>query len=67
MNPYIVLGSAVVGFLVGLTFTVQGGDPVDVAYHAVMLPVLLATAIALLRRQRLVRPGYRARAEGGPA
>jgi hypothetical protein len=54
---------AIVGFVVGLTFTVQGGDPVDVAYHAVMLPVLVATAIGLLRRPRRVRPGYRARAE----
>jgi hypothetical protein len=58
---------AIVGFLVGLTFTVQGGDPIDVAYHAVMLPVLVVTAIALLWRPRGVPPGYRARAEGRPA
>jgi hypothetical protein len=58
---------AIVGFLVGLTFTIQGGDPFDVAYHAVMLPVLVVTAIGLLRRPRRVRPGYRARADGRPA
>jgi hypothetical protein len=40
---------AIVGFVVGLSFTVRGGGAVDVAYHAVMLPLLLLTLIALLR------------------
>jgi hypothetical protein len=42
---------AIVGFVVGLIFTTQGGDPFDVAYHAVMLPVLIATALWLSARK----------------
>jgi hypothetical protein len=38
---------AVFGFLVGLSFTVDGGDAIDLAYHIVMLPVLIGTAAAL--------------------
>jgi hypothetical protein len=40
---------AIAGFLVGLTFTISGGDAIDIAYHAVMLPLLLVTLRALLR------------------
>jgi hypothetical protein len=40
---------AIVGFAVGLSFTLRGGGAVDVAYHAVMLPLLLLTLVALLR------------------
>jgi hypothetical protein len=48
---------AIVGFLVGLGFTISGGDAIDIAYHAVMLPLLVFTLIALLRL-RPVRRGY---------
>jgi hypothetical protein len=43
---------AIIGFLVGLGFTLRGGDAIDVAYHAVMLPILLLTIVALLRLRR---------------
>ena len=35
---------AIVGFIVGITITTRGGDAFDIAYHATMLPVLVATA-----------------------
>lgn len=38
------LGFAIFGFFVGLSFTVGSGDTIDLAYHVVMLPVLVATA-----------------------
>ena len=40
---------AIIGFLVGLSFALRGGDAIDVAYHAVMLPLLLFTMVAVLR------------------
>jgi peptidoglycan/LPS O-acetylase OafA/YrhL len=40
---------AIAGFALGLTFTVRGGGAIDIAYHAVMLPLLLLTLILLLR------------------
>ena len=48
----IATGFAVVGFIVGLTFTLIGGEPGDVAYHLVALPVLVATFVLLLIRTR---------------
>jgi hypothetical protein len=48
---------AIIGFLVGLTFTLRGGDAIDVVYHAVMLPLLAFTMVALLRL-RPTRPGH---------
>ncbi len=45
---------AIVSFIVGLTFTLRGGDAIDIAYHATMLPLLLLTLI-LLRRSELAR------------
>ncbi len=42
-------GFAILGFVVGLNFTVRGGDAIDIAYHATMLPLLLLTLVALLR------------------
>jgi len=42
---------AVFGFVLGLTFTARGGGAIDLAYHAVMLPVLVATALLLARAQ----------------
>jgi peptidoglycan/LPS O-acetylase OafA/YrhL len=46
------LGFAIVGFVLGLTFTIRGGTTADVVYHATMLPVLIATAILLARSPR---------------
>jgi peptidoglycan/LPS O-acetylase OafA/YrhL len=40
---------AIAGFVLGLTFTVRGGGPFDVAYHLVLLPVLVLILIVLLR------------------
>jgi uncharacterized membrane protein YphA (DoxX/SURF4 family) len=50
------LGFAIFGFLVGLRFTIGGGDALDLAYHATMLPVLFATALLLTRTTRRGRP-----------
>jgi hypothetical protein len=47
---------AIAGFIIGLTFTLRGGDAFDVAYHVTGLALLLAT-LALLRGHR--RPGPR--------
>ena len=47
---------AIVGFLIGLSFTLRGGDALDIAYHATMLPLLLLTLV-LLARTRQPRPG----------
>ena len=44
------VGFAIFGFVVGLTFTISGGPAIDLAYHAVMLPILIATAIQLRPR-----------------
>lgn len=41
---------AILGFCIGLTFTISGGSAIDLAYHAVMLPILVATAVALRPR-----------------
>jgi hypothetical protein len=38
---------AIVGFIVGLVFTVQGGDTIDLAFHATMLPLLPLTLLVL--------------------
>jgi hypothetical protein len=40
---------AILGFIVGLTFTVRGGAPIDLIYHAAMFPVLIVTALMLAR------------------
>jgi hypothetical protein len=48
---------AIVGFLVGLRFTLGGGRSIDIAYHLGALPILLITLVALLRiRARKTRP-----------
>ena len=49
---------AIVGFLVGLTFTLRGGDGIDVAYHATMLPLLVLTLLVLWRKRRPTRRAY---------
>jgi hypothetical protein len=50
------LSFAIFGFLLGLTFTVRGGEAVDLVYHAVMLPVLTGTLMLLMRTRRRDRP-----------
>ena len=47
---------AIFGFFVGLYFTVQAGDAIDVAFHATMLPLLAITLTALLLRARTYAP-----------
>jgi peptidoglycan/LPS O-acetylase OafA/YrhL len=49
------IGFAILGFVVGLNFTVRGGHAPDVAYHILVLPVLIATLIVLLRAGRPFR------------
>jgi hypothetical protein len=44
-------GLAIVGVLIGLIFTIQGAGPIDIAYHAAVLPVLVLTLAALRRGQ----------------
>jgi EmrB/QacA subfamily drug resistance transporter len=43
------LGFAILGVIAGLNFTIQGGDAIDIAYHATLLPLLLITLAALWR------------------
>lgn len=46
------IGFAVVGFIVGLNFTIRGGGMLEIAYHVTVLPLLLLTATALLLHRR---------------
>lgn len=46
------VGFAIFGFIVGLSFTVSGGDAIDLAYHAAMLPLLGLTGVLLARGPR---------------
>jgi hypothetical protein len=43
---------ATLGFVVGLSFTARGGDTPDIAYHIIMLPILVVSLVALLRTGR---------------
>lgn len=45
-------GFAMVGFLVGLSVTVQAGHLPDIAYHAAVLPLLVVVLVALVRMDR---------------
>jgi peptidoglycan/LPS O-acetylase OafA/YrhL len=51
----VATGFAILGFVVGLTSTVRNGAPGDLAYHATMLPVLIATLLALSRLDTVAR------------
>lgn len=53
---------AILGFLVGLTITTQGGDVPDVAYHLIMLPIIITSLVILLRtgRGKVSRPLWKA-------
>ncbi len=45
------IGFAILGFIVGLSSTVRSGnDAFGIAYHATVLPLLLITLAALIRR-----------------
>ena len=54
------VGFAILGVIAGLNFTIQGGDAIDVTYHATLLPLLLVTLAALWR-------GAPARTQAPPA
>lgn len=41
---------AILGFAIGLRATIGRGDAIDIAYHVTMLPLLVLTLWALLRR-----------------
>ena len=47
---------AILGFIVGVTFTVNGGATVDLIYHATLFPVLIVTALMLLLQWTLASP-----------
>lgn len=40
---------AVVGFCVGISITIRGGNAIDIAYHSTVLPILVISLIALAR------------------
>lgn len=42
---------AILGFGVGLSITARGGDAFDVAYHLIVLPILIVTLILLIRQR----------------
>jgi len=44
------VGFAILSVIAGLGFTVRGGDAIDVAYHAMLLPLLLITLVAVSKR-----------------
>jgi len=58
-----VTGFAIVGFLIGLRFTLEGGNAIDIAYHVSALPVLVITLVALLRVGRGQNPWNHRRTE----
>jgi TctA family transporter len=43
-------GFAIVGFVIGLGFTLGGGGLIDIAYHLSALPILLIALVALVRK-----------------
>lgn len=45
---------AILGFMIGLSFTIRGGGAIDIAYHATVLPLLLLT-LAMLGTKGLTR------------
>lgn len=50
--------------MVGLSFTICGGDAIDVAYDATVLPLFLVTLVALTRR-RVIPEVLALMADGG--
>lgn len=56
MAGVVAIALAIVGFLNGLSMTVQGGHVTDIVYHLVVLPVLLWSLVVMYNaRRRLVR------------
>jgi hypothetical protein len=57
----VATGFATVGFVVGLNFTIRGHDAAGIAYHAIVLPLLIYTFVTLLRTRtddaRAAAPG----------
>jgi hypothetical protein len=52
-------GFAILGFIVGLTSTVESGPAIDLAYHLTVLPLLVATFAALWRLPESGAPDVR--------
>jgi hypothetical protein len=50
------IGFAIFGFMIGLSFTVQAADAIDLGYHATGLPLLGLTLFAVLRTRPDARP-----------
>jgi len=51
-----VTAFAIVGFGVGLTITAEEGHAPDIVYHVTVLPVLLGSAVVLLRGGQVRQP-----------
>jgi len=47
------VGFAIAGFLLGLSITASSGDVANLAYHATVLPLLIATFVIALRTRAL--------------
>jgi hypothetical protein len=62
------LGFAILGFIVGLSFTTRGGDTIDIAYHVTVLPLLVVALVALVieRRPDSIAPRRSDEVEGEP-
>ncbi len=43
---------AILGFIVGLAFTIPGGNAFDLGYHLIMLPILVTTLALLMGSSR---------------
>jgi hypothetical protein len=50
------LSFAILGFVIGLSFTVRGDDGVGITYHATVLPLLVLTLGSLLGRTTTAHP-----------
>jgi hypothetical protein len=61
------IGFAILGFIIGLNFTIQGAGAVDIAYHATVLPLLLLTLAAVLGRRNAHEQAPLPRASQEPA
>jgi peptidoglycan/LPS O-acetylase OafA/YrhL len=48
-GPLASLLFAIAGFVLGLTFTIPGGNAIEITYHVTVLPLLVLTLLLLLR------------------
>jgi peptidoglycan/LPS O-acetylase OafA/YrhL len=46
--PVASLVFAIAGFLLGLTFTIPDGKPIEITYHLTVLPLLVGTLLLLV-------------------